>query len=96
MRSGLLRERQVHRAGHVVGGHHAAVMDVGEQPDPQTIERGRETRDRKRRFGDADAMALERDAVGAGAGGGADRRHEHAFDRRAAGEHHSDELYSSG
>jgi len=64
--------------------------------DPETIELGRKTRHRKRGVGHADPMTFDRVAIRAGTSGGADGRHEHALDRCAAAEHHSDELYSSG
>ena len=57
----------------VVGGHHRAVMNVGEESDAQAVERRRQSGYGKRGFGGAEMMALVRDAVGAGSGDGADR-----------------------
>ena len=89
------RADEINCRADVIGGHHRAVVNVGDESDAQAVECRRESRDGKRHLGGADMMALVGDAVRAGSGDGADRRRDHALERCAPGEEHT-RLYSSG
>ena len=55
---GPLRHERSTAALTSSAGTMRAVMNVGHQPDPQAVERGRQPGDRKRGVGDADPMAF--------------------------------------
>ena len=82
MRSGFVDSASSTARVDILRGDDAAVVNVGEERDAQTVERGRQSGHRQRRFRHADTMALVCHTVGDGAGEPTDAGGEHALERR--------------
>ena len=80
------------RARHMVGRHRVAVMNVGDEPDAQPVERGRQAGDRHVLIDADDPMTLVGGAVRERSGGGADGRCDHRAQRVTPGEAHGDSI----
>ena len=76
-------------ANHIVRRHHLAMMEIGDQPDAETVERRGKGRYGHRRTDDLNLMARIREPVGAAPDGRANAARQKRIERRAPADQHA-------